>query len=311
LQLPNDLQDSAEFEQKLVAVYGRAIAQRIVDVLHEESAVCYWKNPLLEARQLDADLPAGDTPLRELDEVFVSRAVDGISQSSVASRGLIYLQNPSSYFAARTLAPARDEEVLDLAAAPGSKTIAMAAMMDNTGRIAAVEPIKARFHRLRANLERCGVTNVQLYQRDGRGVGRAVGERFDRVLLDAPCSSEARIRWSDPTTYRHWTLRKIKEAARKQKSLLRSAYLALRPGGELLYSTCSFAPEENEMVVHHLLKKTDAQLLPIERQPANAITGLTQWRNKGSPELAKCVRIVPDGTWDGFFLARICKPNAN
>ena len=109
-----------------------------------------------------------------------------------------------------------DEEVLDLAAAPGGKTLAIAALMNNTGRIAAVEPIRGRFHRMQANLRRCGVSNVQFYQRDGRSVGRLVPERFDRVLLDAPCSSESRMRWLDQQSFEQWSLRKIRETQRKQ-----------------------------------------------------------------------------------------------
>jgi 16S rRNA (cytosine1407-C5)-methyltransferase len=301
-KLPSDLKDADEFVDGLVSVYGNKVALRIIDVLGQDPAPCFWINPLVPYE----DLPIGRA-LDALPDVLVFEEDVRLSETAAAERGAIYQQNPSSYFAASVLAPRPGEEVLDLAAAPGSKTIAMAAMMGNSGRIAAVEPVKARFHRLRANLARCGVTNVQLYQRDGRGVGRAVGERFDRVLLDAPCSSEARMRWHAPATYRHWTTRKVKEAVRKQKSLIRSAYASLKPGGELVYSTCSFAPEENEGVVNHLLERTDAELLPVERCPPNAVPGVTTWRKRGRLELARCVRIVPDGVWDGFFIARIKK----
>ena len=99
-----------------------------------------------------------------------------------------------------------------------------------------------------------------------------------------------------------------KEAARKQKSLLRSAYASLKAGGELVYSTCSFAPEENELVVLHLLRKTDAQLLTVNAVPSNSIPGVTAWGKQSEATLAKCVRILPDGPWDGFFLARLRKP---
>ena len=145
--------------------------------------------------------------------------------------------------------------------------------------------------------------------RDGRGVGRAVPDRFDRVLLDAPCSSESRMRWQDVKTYQHWSLRKVRETQRKQKSLLRSAYAALKPGGVLLYCTCSFAPEENELVVEALLRKTDAQLLPIENLPQHSVPGLTHWSGKSlSSQLQQSRRILPNGIWDGFYLARIIKP---
>ena len=164
---------------------------------------------------------------------------------------------------------------------------------------------------MQANLQRCGVTNVEFYQRDGRSVGRAVPERFDRVLLDAPCSSESRMNWQDASTYQHWSPRKVKETQRKQKSLIRSAYAALKPGGTLLYCTCSFAPDENELVVASLLKKTDAQIMPIAEYPSNSMPGLTQWLGKELNEnLALTLRVLPAGPWDGFYVAKIFKPAA-
>ena len=121
------------------------------------------------------------------------------------------------------------------------------------------------------------------------------------------------MRWYDATTYRHWRLRKIKEMQRKQKALIMSGYQALRPGGLLLYCTCSFAPEENELIVEHLLKRTDAEIDSIsvaEGIPAQA--GLHRWRKKVlHADIAKTIRIVPDGIWDGFYLARVRKPHTN
>ena len=93
---------------------------------------------------------------------------------------------------------------------------------------------------------------------DGRSIGRKVPERFDRVLLDSPCSSESRIRLDDPSTYQHWSPRKTREMVRKQRGLIRSAYLALKPGGELVYCTCAFSVEENEQVVDYLLRREPA-----------------------------------------------------
>lgn len=117
------------------------------------------------------------------------------------------------------------------------------------------------------------------------------------------------MRWFDPSSYRHWQLRKVKEASRKQKALIRSAYAALKPGGCLLYSTCSFASEENELIVSHLLKRTDAELLPIVPTSGCSIPGLTAYNGRAFPEaLALTLRIVPDALWDGFYMALFKKP---
>ncbi|MFP6837539.1 MAG: RsmB/NOP family class I SAM-dependent RNA methyltransferase [Pseudomonadales bacterium] len=224
-------------------------------------------------------------------------------------RGEIYPINPSSVLAVLALAPQPDEEVLDLAAAPGGKTLLMAAAMDNRGRIAAVEPVKSRFHRMRANLARCGVRNVDFYLSDGRGVGRKVGERFDAVLLDVPCSSEARFRLDDPASYAHWKLRKIKEVARKQKSLLRSAFTALKPGGRLIYCTCALAPEENEIPLDYLVRREPAaKLESVSVVCPQFIPGLTRWRAKVlHSDLQRAVRVLPDDLWDGLFICKIVK----
>lgn len=231
-----------------------------------------------------------------------------LTESSVATGAGLYIQNLSSLFAVLALQPEPGEEVLDLAAAPGGKTLLIANAMQNQGRIAAVEPIKSRFFRLRANLQRFDVTIVDTYLKDGRDVGRQVPDRFDRVLLDAPCSSEARIRVYEPETWKHWSPRKVKEMQRKQKGLLRSALNAVRPGGVVVYSTCSFAPEENEMVVDDQLRRFDGELVvePVDPGIKQAFPGLVRWGKRDlDPDLARAVRILPDGLLDGFFLCRI------
>jgi len=232
----------------------------------------------------------------------------------LVTQGAIYPMNPSSLLAATALDVQPGDEVLDLAAAPGGKSLVLAAALSRggvpSGRLALVEPVKPRFHRLRANMERCGVADAHFYQRDGRGVGMAVPERFDRVLLDAPCSSEARFHLSDPSSMTHWSLRKVRECARKQKSLLKSAFRALKPGGTLVYSTCSFALEENERIVDGLLRREpQARLVSVSIPPAVAglvRPGVTQVGKK-TYACAEAVRVVPNELWDGFFLAKIAK----
>ncbi len=299
--------DEQIFRERIERIYGEHAAVVLAELSSQRAGACFWQNPLITSTE---DIQALEArPLPDMHGVFFVEDREGLTHSRAAELGAIYIQNPSSYFAACTLGVQPDMEVLDLAAAPGGKTIALAAMMANTGRLAAVEVVPGRFHRLKANAERCGVTNAVFYQRDGRGVGRATGERFDRVLLDAPCSSEARIRFDDPTTYHHWQPRKIKETSRKQRALIRSAYDALLPGGEMVYCTCSFAPEENELVVAHLLRRTDAKLLPVADCPDHALAGLTVWDGKPlGGNLALTVRLLPQHPWEGFFLARIQKP---
>ncbi len=308
--LPADFAHAQIFRQRLQAIYGSARAARAITAMAADTEDCFWVNPLVDGDA--AAVLAAASPVAGVDGLWRLARTYGLSRDPLAACGRLYIQNASSYFAAACLQVLPDEEVLDLAAAPGSKTVALAAAMGNSGRLAAVEPVKARFQRLRANLQRCGVSNAVLYMRDGRGVGRAVPERFDRVLVDAPCSSESHMRWHDARTYRHWSLRKVKECQRKQKGLLRSGYAALKPGGTLVYSTCSFSPEENEAVVQDLLRRSDACLVPLaaERQPHFA-AGLTSWgKQTFESRLSGTLRILPAGVWDGFYVAKVSKPAA-
>lgn len=307
--LPIDLQDRAAFAERLQATYGEPCAWQVVQyAAHTNTRATYWINPLRVPGAVNTLRPE-DCALDGLADVWVCDDRQALTHSEAAERGEVYVQNPSSILATRVLAPVPGDEVLDLAAAPGGKTIAVAAAMGNQGRVAAVEPVPGRFHRLRANVERCGCEIVEFYQRDGRGVGKAVGERFDRVLLDAPCSSESRMRWDNPRSYRHWQLRKVKETQRKQRSLLRSAYASVKPGGVLVYCTCSFSVEENERVVNHLLKRTDAEVLPFNVDLLHTMPGLTEYRGKSlQPSLAETLRILPEGMWDGFYIAKLKKP---
>ena len=150
--------------------------------------------------------------------------------SDAFSEHRIYVQNLASMIPPLVLDAQPGERILDLGAAPGSKTLQLACLMRNTGEIAAVEIVKRRFYKLRANLEAQGATNVRPFLRDGATVWRHRPEHFDRVLLDAPCSTEGRFRTDDPATYAYWSPRKIKEMARKQRRLLHAFSRAMRAG---------------------------------------------------------------------------------
>lgn len=224
--------------------------------------------------------------------------------------GNIYIQSLSSMIPVIFLHPQSDEEILDLCAAPGSKTTQIAMHMQNQGRIAAVEKVKPRFFKLKQNLAQQGASCVQTYLKDGIIIGKLCPSRFDRVLLDAPCSSEGRFNAEDAKSYQFWSEKKIAEMARKQWQLLQSAFHALKPGGTLIYSTCTFAPEENEMILAKLLAKfpNTFSIEPISIPIENAQPGLTQWQDQIlDPSLEKCVRILPNEIMDGFFVARLQK----
>lgn len=233
-----------------------------------------------------------------------------LTQIEAFYEGHFYIQNLASMFAPVLLAPQPEETVLDLAAAPGGKTLMLAGMMKNTGWLSAVEPSRERFFRLCDNLKSQGVANAHTYMTDGRSVGKKCPLMFDRILLDAPCSSEARFKTHEPKSMSYWSVHKVKETSKLQRRLLLSAFDALKPGGRLLYSTCSFSPEENESPLQHLLERHGEHLktLPISLPFENIQKPLTRWGKEMYDErIQNAIRILPTDTIDGFFLCLLEK----
>ena len=231
--------------------------------------------------------------------------------SDEAAAEKLYVQNLASQLPPVLLDPQPGERVLDLCAAPGSKTRQLVCLMQDEGEVAAVEVVRGRFFKLRANLEAQGALSVQTFQRDGATVWRHRPEHFDRVLLDAPCSTEGRFRADEGETTRYWSPRKIKEMASKQKKLLFSAIQSLRPGGTLVYSTCTFAPEENEAVLSRFLTKFDGALeaVPVALPDAFRIQpALETWNGKTfHAGVRHARRVLPTETTEAFFVARLVK----
>jgi len=220
--------------------------------------------------------------------------------------GLFYIQEANQTVPVGVLGPRPGETVLDMCAAPGGKTSHIAALMENRGSIVANEPNGKRVQSLLANVNRMGALGVTITEYRGESFPRGAG--FDRVLLDAPCSAEGTVRkerrlWSGATQG------SIKRLSRLQERLITAAYDVLRPEGTLVYSTCTFAPEENEAVVAHLLKVRDARVAAVSL-PFPCSQGWTQWDDVAWPsELAQCVRLYPHQLDSaGGFLARIERP---
>ncbi|MEF9677306.1 16S rRNA (cytosine(1407)-C(5))-methyltransferase RsmF [Pectobacterium aroidearum] len=167
--------------------------------------------------------------------------------------GLFYIQEASSMLPVSALFHRNEalETVLDVAAAPGSKTTQIAARLDNKGAIVANEYSASRVKVLHANISRCGVSNTAMTHFDGRVFGAALPEYFDAILLDAPCSGEGVVR-KDPAAMSHWSRESITEIAATQRDLILSAFHALKPGGVMIYSTCTLNKQENQQVCHWL-----------------------------------------------------------
>ncbi|HBG62365.1 MAG: hypothetical protein A2Y03_03445 [Omnitrophica WOR_2 bacterium GWF2_38_59] len=232
-----------------------------------------------------------------------------IRESSLFSEGLAYRQSISSMLVPVILSPEPDEDILDLCAAPGSKTTQIAAMMKNKGCITAVDIVKGRYYKLRSVAQLLGAENIEFKLIDGRRL-RSPDKLFDRVLIDAPCSSEGRFSLLDKKSYAYWSPRKIKEMCKKQRGLLLNAARLLKNDGLLVYSTCTFAPEENEAVVDWLIKKIDRNItvekIDVTKFDLPTYTAVTEWEGKVFDEkVNNCLRVLPSRSSDGFFITKI------
>ncbi|MBU2898860.1 16S rRNA (cytosine(1407)-C(5))-methyltransferase RsmF [Vibrio hepatarius] len=171
--------------------------------------------------------------------------------------GLFYIQEASSMMPVSALFDNQYNEfdtVLDMAAAPGSKTSQIAARMNNNGVIVANEFSSSRVKALHANVQRCGIRNTALSNYDGRVFGGWLPECFDAVLIDAPCTGEGTVR-KDPDAMKNWSKETVLTISETQKDLIDSAFHALKPGGVMVYSTCTLSVEENQQVCLYLKDK--------------------------------------------------------
>ena len=217
--------------------------------------------------------------------------------------GLLYIQEASSMYPPVALEPKPGDVVADMAAAPGGKTSYLAQLMKNRGIIYAFDVDEERLREMRLNLSRLGVINTVLLHRSSLHMGE-LGIEFDKILLDAPCTGSGTIH-KNPERKSSRTMEDIRFCQRLQMQMLRVALENLKPGGIVVYSTCSLEPEENEFVIQWVLNNFDVKLLPLKYgEPA-----LTEpFGVKLSEEISKARRFYPDrhGT-TGFFIAKIEK----
>lgn len=220
-----------------------------------------------------------------------------IQKLDIYEKGYIYLQSLSSMVPPIILTPKEGEKVLDMTAAPGSKTTQMSAMMKNKGFILANELDKIRCEKLKYNIESQGANIIEVINGRGEKIGENYKEQFDKVLLDTPCSGEGRFTTTNVQSYRNWSLKTVKELTKVQKKLLKSAYDSLKPNGIMVYSTCTLNEDENENMVKWALENFDLKLLEININIKDAIYTLEN----------KSIKILPSKVMEGFFVAKFKK----
>lgn len=234
----------------------------------------------------------------EADETIVP-----LGNTAEHMSGLFYIQEASSMMPVSALFNTEEDQfdsVLDMAAAPGSKTTQIAAKMENHGVLVANEFSASRVKVLHANIERCGVRNASLSNYDGRVFGGWLPEQFEAVLIDAPCSGEGTVR-KDADAMKNWSKESVISISDTQKDLIESAFHALKIGGTMVYSTCTLSIEENQQVCHHL-KQSFGDAVEFE-----SLVDLFPGAEKALTEEG-FLHIFPQVyDCEGFFVARIRK----
>lgn len=231
--------------------------------------------------------------------------------------GLYYIQNLSSMIPALLLSPNGNEKVLDMCAAPGSKTTQLASYMNNEGKLVANDIDAWRVGKLKEVLMQFNVTNCEVRNDDAYKYGRDEQEQYDKVLLDAPCSGEGLIYVAKSMSLRFWNVKKVKGLVRIQRELIESAFKALKKGGTMIYSTCTLEPEENEGVVSYLLRKYNrAEVIEVPLFDSKEFStfkkhvkrGILSWNShEYEKDVHNTYRVLPSSEMMGFYIAMIKK----
>lgn len=290
-------------KQMLNRQYGPGTAAGIMDGYGKRRPVTLRVNRLkADAEEVKRGLAAAGIRFRTVawspDALILEEAREPeVRRLNLYKEGKIYLQSLSSMIPPILLEPGAKECILDMAAAPGGKTTQMAALSGGRAQITACEKNYARSRRLSYNLEKQGAAGVLVMNEDARKLDPFFS--FDKILLDAPCSGSGTLHVPD-SGGNAFTMELVERSVRTQTALLKKALELLKPGHEMIYSTCSVLREENEQVLKRVLPSAGACIVPIEHPMKKELPLLPA-------ELEGVLCICPTGLYEGFFVAKIRK----
>jgi NOL1/NOP2/sun family putative RNA methylase len=244
------------------------------------------------------------------DAYSITSDLVAIRDSAAVQEGRAFIQNAASWLPVIALDAQPGDKILDVCAAPGGKTSHIAALTHNGAHIWANDNSRTRLARLQANMTRLGASIDRYTLYDATALARKLeGQQFDRILLDAPCSGEGLMHLDRNADFATWSVAHVKRLQQLQKRILTQAWQLVKPGGTLVYSTCTMAPEEDEAVVDYLLRThEDAHIVPLELQLPNRVPTVKEWNGKAyAPELQGCMRLKPSETIEAFFVCKLKK----
>lgn len=285
-------------KEMLLGQYGEEVTNKIIDGYSKKRLVTLRVNTIkanqenIKQKLRNAGIETEDVSWYQDGLIIKNAREEEIKKIDIYANGEIYLQSLSSMLPPIILEPKVGENILDMAAAPGGKTTQIAAMTQNKAFITACEKNKIRAERLKYNLQKQGVRCVNVMLEDSRKLSDFFS--FDKILLDAPCSGSGTMSVSDDSFDKEL----INRSSKTQEELLRKALKILKPGGEMIYSTCSILAQENEEVLRKVVQKFGAEIVPTELP-------------EGVPTLPTSIDgvmcVCPTDLYEGFFVAKIKK----
>ena len=293
-QIPQFLYDM------LLEQYGNNITNKIIEGYSNKRKVTLRVNTIKSNKdKIKEDLKKANIKFSEVDWYNDALIIENVRENEIKKldiyeNGEIYLQSLSSMLPPIILEPKPNENILDMAAAPGGKTTQIAALSNNETMITACEKNKIRAERLRYNLEKQGARRVNVMLEDARKIDDFFS--FDKILLDAPCSGSGTIDINNINI----TKELINRSAKTQEELLKKALKILKKGRMMVYSTCSILYQENENILKKVLEKANVEIIPIDQTIFKDIPLLPV-------EIDGTICVCPNELYEGFFVAKIIK----
>lgn len=295
-----------EFEMKMKKLLGSEYEEFLASYDHPRNFGLRVNVDKISPKEFEKIAPFHLTKIPWTENGYYYEEQDMPARHPFYYAGMYYLQEPSAMTPASRLVSKPGDRVLDLCAAPGGKATELGAHLHGKGVLVANDISASRAKALLKNIEVFGIRNAFVVNEVPAKLAENFPEFFDKILVDAPCSGEGMFR-KDPAVAKVWDGNKPFECAKQQKEIITRAAQMLAPGGDMLYSTCTFSPEENEQVIQFLLDSRDDMEIR-EIQPYEGFAPGRPEAANGTPDLKKCVRIWPHKmAGEGHFLALLHK----
>ncbi len=289
-------------EEKLEKQYGTKITKEIIEGYQTKRKTTLRINTIKSnieeiKNELEKEKIEYETIKWSKEALIIKNADEKtIQEMEIYKNGKIYLQSLSSMLPPIILEPKEGTDILDMAAAPGGKTTQIAALTNNKAHITACEKNKIRAERLKYNVDKQGATCVFIMPKDSRFIDDFFS--FDQILLDAPCSGSGTLDYNDANVEKYFTEQLIERSSKTQKTLLSKAIKLLKPGHEMVYSTCSILDCENEDVVSSVIKNGNIEIVPINFEGMEELPILPT-------KISGTLCVKPTELYEGFFVAKI------